>query len=142
MAKYRKKPVEIEAFRFTSSELSGLPQWFTQAVSASKVMLHDANRTLTIETLEGMMTALPGDWIIRGVKNEIYPCKPDIFELTYMDADEPTFTLRAQDMLSVATVEEWITRAVDNPCVSRDKIASAKRVRDAMVRWPVKKVPD
>lgn len=60
--KYRKKPIEIEAFCWTG----GLDQL-----------------TLTIVTLEGSMSASPGDWIIRGVKGEIYPCKPDIFAATY-----------------------------------------------------------
>jgi hypothetical protein len=57
MAKYRKKPVVIEAYQ-------------TDVV-------------LLIDTLEGVMTANPGDWIITGVKGEKYPCKPDIFEATY-----------------------------------------------------------
>ena len=43
----------------------------------------DYGSTLTIDTLEGQMTALPGDWIIRGVQGEFYPCKPDIFAATY-----------------------------------------------------------
>jgi len=57
MARYRKKPIEVEAFQ-------------TDAM-------------ITIPTLEGYMTAEPGDWIITGVKGEQYPCKPDIFEATY-----------------------------------------------------------
>lgn len=57
MAKYRKRPVVIEA--------------------------HQAIETTKIETLEGVMTANPGDWIITGVNGERYPCKPDIFAKTY-----------------------------------------------------------
>lgn len=61
MAKYRKKPVIIEAYQ-TDVEVK-------------------------IPTLEGEMTASPGDWIITGVKGERYPCKPDIFAATYEPAE-------------------------------------------------------
>lgn len=60
--KFRKRPVEITAFR----EVIGS----------------------TISTLEGDMHAAPGDWIIRGLNGELYPCKPDIFEKTYEPVDE------------------------------------------------------
>lgn len=59
MPKFRKKPVVIEAEQHLGPE------------------------PLEIETLEGVMTARPGDWIITGVKGERYPCKPDIFQATY-----------------------------------------------------------
>ena len=50
---------------------------------------HDRNRYnwLDINTLEGVMKAMPGDWIIKGVKGEFYPCKPDVFEATYEPVD-------------------------------------------------------
>ncbi len=81
MAKFRKKPVVIEAVQFdgtlASIECLGIPE--------CEQML--GSRTVTINTLEGKMTAQPGDWIIRGVKGEFYPCKPEIFEATYEPAD-------------------------------------------------------
>jgi hypothetical protein len=48
-----------------------------------------ADGAMSIDTLEGVMTAQPGDWIIKGVKGEFYPCKPDIFVLTYEPAEAP-----------------------------------------------------
>ena len=81
MARYRKKPVVIEAFQwkpFGSPKLNGyIPNWF---VSSN---FDTDGDDLLIRTLEGKMRASPDDWIIRGVKGEIYPCKPDIFATTY-----------------------------------------------------------
>ncbi len=59
-----------------------MPQWLEDAFESKKVYFKD-NSVLTIETLEGNHTVSDGDWIIRGVKGELYPCKPDIFEATY-----------------------------------------------------------
>lgn len=76
--KYRKKPVVIDAFRF---RIDNIPDWFMDGVSdLSIVTYYDFCH---IHTLEGKMTGRTGDWIIRGVKGECYPCKPDIFEMTY-----------------------------------------------------------
>jgi hypothetical protein len=76
MPKFRKKPVVIEAWQFNEAELT--PDWLSWSDAWSLKEGHGE-----IETLEGIMTARPGDWIIKGVKGEIYPCKPDIFEATY-----------------------------------------------------------
>ncbi len=85
MAKFRKKPVVIEAFQYTG-EAGKLLDWATEAECA-KLMFKPAqspeDRSVTVCTLEGNMQANYGDWIIRGVKGELYPCKPDIFEATY-----------------------------------------------------------
>lgn len=87
--KARKKPVVIEAVRFLGfSELGGevrfssRPEWLTKEFGKS-VLFFDKPKTLTIKTLEGAMLAEIGDYIIRGVNGELYPCKPDIFEKTY-----------------------------------------------------------
>lgn len=89
MPNYRKKPVVIEAFRLGDAA----PDWFHDAVSRNDIITNlerDATRqvvgTITIRTLEGDMTAVAGEWIIRGVKGELYACKPDIFEATYEPA--------------------------------------------------------
>lgn len=85
--KFRKKPVEIEAFpvsdalRCASHRWDGLPQWLRDNYEAGKVFF--GNDHVLISTLEGQMRGDQGDWIIRGVKGELYPCKPDIFEATY-----------------------------------------------------------
>lgn len=86
MSKYRKKPVVIEAFKWTGGpDQTEDPEWIVEAIQNETVWFDDVGTpvVLVIETLEGRMFARPGEWIIRGVKGEIYPCKPDIFEATY-----------------------------------------------------------
>jgi hypothetical protein len=86
--KYRKRPVEIEAVRFDGSttQKNAILYWMdTGEYIEPSVQTRDLVN-LYIFTLEGTMTANPGDWIIRGVQGEFYPCKPDIFEATYEEA--------------------------------------------------------
>ena len=84
MARFRKRPVEIDAFRLP---LDGpLPDWLEAAVASGVVRPLGAGAQ--IDTLEGLLTATPGDWIIRGVKGELYSCKPDVFALTYEAVDD------------------------------------------------------
>lgn len=89
MAKFRKKPVEIEAVRVSDilAGSPGLPQW---ALDALRGDFEDNSRFLVactevvrVFTLEGVMVGEMDDWIIRGVQGELYPCKPAIFEQTY-----------------------------------------------------------
>jgi hypothetical protein len=83
LSKYRKKPVVIEAQRFKSwsfDHMQSLVAWINSA--GQKGAWHNGEH-IFIETLEGRMKADVGDWIIRGVKGEHYPCKHDIFEATY-----------------------------------------------------------
>lgn len=88
MAKYRKKPVEIEAFKFY---VDPMPEWFMDKVTSNEVILRKCNYDkytikeayCDIQTLEGTMKGLGGDYIIKGIQGEIYPCKPGIFEATY-----------------------------------------------------------
>lgn len=90
--KYKKKPVVIEAFQLNDRGLIG-EDWFWDAVSNNKIITHsfgkyEPNKAwCEIKTLEGTMTAEPGDFIIQGVEGEIYPCKPDIFHKTYEVAE-------------------------------------------------------
>ena len=86
MTKFRKKPVVIEAWQWDGSFKSY--QAISQALGSPDkfffVELNDgADTEIEIQTLEGTMRALPKDYVIRGVKGELYPCKPDIFEATY-----------------------------------------------------------
>lgn len=86
--KYRKKPVVVEAFRLG---IDYIPDWFMDKVTTNKIILHGTSSGFNsvpdtnadIQTLEGVMHANYGDYIIQGVNGEIYPCKPDIFEMTY-----------------------------------------------------------
>ena len=75
---YRKKPVEVEAFQFG---VDCLPSWLHDGVQRGYVSIK--NGCVYIKTLEGTMVANKGDFIIKGIKGEIYPCKPDIFKQTY-----------------------------------------------------------
>lgn len=85
--RYRKKPVEIEAFQWFPTNMQPKPNWLMEAMVAGDVFYQGGQRPyLTIKTLEGDHRAEPGDWIIRGVKGELYPCKPDIFAMTYEPA--------------------------------------------------------
>lgn len=85
---YRKKPVEIEAVRFIgSSTHCGVIEHWMETGDYQDSQMHTSDMTvLEIDTLEGVMTAQPGDYIIKGVQGEFYPCKPDIFEQTYEEA--------------------------------------------------------
>lgn len=80
--KYRKRPVEIEAAHFTGLNADQVLDWMATH-GASVVVTNRAHDTIYIDTLEGTMRADAGDWIIRGVQGEFYPCKPDIFDQTY-----------------------------------------------------------
>lgn len=85
MPRYRKKPVEIEAVQFggSSTQKHAIRTWMDGGEYVHPCLQTMDLGPLEIETLEGTMTALPGDYIIRGVQGEFYPCKPDIFAQTY-----------------------------------------------------------
>ena len=82
--KYRKKPVVIEALQFLDTEerITELSEFIDNQEVVVNYEKPDSP-VLKIETLEGVMTASEGDYIIKGVNGEFYPCKPDIFEKTY-----------------------------------------------------------
>jgi len=82
--RFRKKPIVIEAIQWTGNN-------FDEVNKLMKYTCIDENpngEEIVIVTLEGDMKANIGDWIIKGVKGEFYPCKPDIFEETYEEVDE------------------------------------------------------
>ena len=95
MPKFRKKPVVIEAFQFDTGPLARGEATLPPMVRAELVTNspcgrddgHPTGRYL-IDTLEGPHVVAHGDYIIRGVKGEFYPCKPDIFEMTYESAED------------------------------------------------------
>lgn len=88
--KFRKKPVVIEAFKWTGGpDQEEDPVWIVEAIKNGTVYFENIGTPdvqLLIGTLEGVMTASVGDYIIQGVQGEIYPCKPDIFEQSYEPA--------------------------------------------------------
>ncbi len=83
--KYRKKPIVIEAVQWTGSNEKECMEFCPSIYQET----YKADGFLTIPTLEGKMACATGDFIIRGVKGEFYPCKPDIFEATYEQIPEP-----------------------------------------------------
>jgi hypothetical protein len=96
MPKFRKKPVVIEAWQVwlsgtnSSRYFHEMPEWLEKAYEdevVSNVGPRVAAARVQIKTLEGDMMADNGDWIIQGIKGELYSCKPDIFAATYEDAD-------------------------------------------------------
>jgi len=82
MPKFRKRPVEIEALRYVPENAAVFAEW----MGYQPVFTEDDG--LAINTLEGTMKASVGDWIIKGVRGEFYPCKPDIFEATYEPVED------------------------------------------------------
>lgn len=93
MTRYRKKPVVIEAIRYqpgAGCNCAEVARFMGLDPDDSAACVDGADCTglpWSIDTLEGSMRADQGDWIIRGVAGEFYPCKPDIFDATYEPAD-------------------------------------------------------
>ena len=96
MTRYVKKPIEIEAFRFGFDDE---PEWFNKSrhITYAPAMIKTELDTLhikelpsfcMIQTLEGAMRAELGDYIIKGIKGEIYPCKEDVFKASYDEISE------------------------------------------------------
>lgn len=89
MAQFRKKPIVIEAFKVTPESIANVeswPDWLTKAWNTSFEQVGSVfpvSSVICVHTLEGSLTVSYGDWLIQGVKGELYPCKPDIFEATY-----------------------------------------------------------
>ena len=86
--KYRKKPVVIEALKYQANLGNNrVMNWLAQqCANVNGWLFFDGD--ITIPTLEGNMHVHDGDWIIRGIKGEFYPCKPDIFDVTYEEVEK------------------------------------------------------
>ena len=89
MSKFKKKPVIIEAIQWTGDNVSDIIEFVNHYdIRLQNNYENGEEKTeLYINTLEGSMHASQGDWIIKGVHGEFYPCKPDIFEETYEPAE-------------------------------------------------------
>lgn len=97
MAMYRKKPIVIDAFKWTGDiNQEEDPEWIIEALSKPQdrnpgwaiIGTGEKGLCMIISTLEGEHIANQGDYIVRGVKGEIYPCKPDIFEMSYEKVED------------------------------------------------------
>ena len=92
--KFKKKPVIIEAVQYIRR--FDWPMWFHDAVTRKDITVFNTGKSsdptapcyANIHTLEGIMLAKEGDWIVRGIAGELYSCKPDIFEKTYEPVSE------------------------------------------------------
>ena len=93
MAFYRKKPVTIEARQWSgaggTAEAQGLARWCGGNYHLHEPFGRQGVPCIEVSTLEGVMVAHLGDWVIKGVKGEFYPCKPDVFEATYEPVETP-----------------------------------------------------
>jgi len=88
--KFRKKPITIEAIKYNNLNREEIESFVgtplpiaIESETAYLAGVAPPVASLMINTLEGKVKAMPGDWIIKGVNGEFYPCKPDIFEKTY-----------------------------------------------------------
>lgn len=122
--KFRKKPVVIDAIRYTGDNIEEVWEVFSAELISGPILCDccDNDSSAHIETLEGTMECSPGDWIIRGVQGELYPCKPDIFEATYEPAEPEIHDLFC-DRLNLVTLIETDKPSVyktERLCVCRE----------------------
>lgn len=122
MARYRKKPVVIEAVRWMNVKIicPPGPDWFAEVEDIGIINL--AGDTLWIKTLEGEMQARPGDWVIRGIKGEIYPCKDEIFQMTYEPVEDDSGDITdAFEAIRAAGGSDWDDIADPAAFLGRDE---------------------
>lgn len=144
--KYRKKPVTIDAFQLNPNE-SVKEDWFLDAISNSTIIVHSTY--CDIKTLEGTMRANLGDYIIRGINGEIYPCKPDIFAKTYElveSEDQEMMDIKVGDVVRFATdTEKMIVVSVTSACIctinDRGQVDTWKKTA-SLHRWGNMNVAD
>lgn len=135
--KFRKKPVVIEAFQLPAAGDNDTEPFLAWAEKVGFENWNSArDEGLDIETFEGVMRADPGDWVIKGVKGEFYPCKPDIFAATYEPADSsPRYEFDAPALGIAQKIMECLaTAAVDGWPDDRLKAAIQCLVIEAM-KW-------
>lgn len=122
MGFYRKKPIVIEAFKWTGDEhQTEDPDWMCDALREKRAWFNNIGTeevTLEIETLEGNHKANRGDWIIKGVKGELYPCKDDIFRMTYGKVNRVTDKCRLCWMCFFSPEDCGETPETDNEITS------------------------
>lgn len=88
--KFTKKPAIVDAIQFNGKNGKEVLEWASETSIENPnddTAITSFDTDMVIETLEGCMSVREGDWVIRGVKGELYPCKPDIFEKTYEKTD-------------------------------------------------------
>lgn len=94
MTKYQKIPIMVEAFQLTKDlEVKDTPEWFQKAIEDGiahwqEKPIYGNLKVIYLFTLEGRMECIEGNWVIRGVEGELYPCKDEIFNKTYREITE------------------------------------------------------
>jgi len=109
MTKYRKKPVVIEAIQFTGNNIVEIIKFMQERANGdkSRYLRYNAKKgEYFIPTLEGKYKLTEGDYVICGIKGEFYPCKPDIFEMTYEKADSEKSKECIQYIAKITGVDE------------------------------------
>ncbi len=150
MGQYRKQPVVIEAIQFDGVEqvdgtstamfegrFDDLPYWLVEAMTKKEGepgALFVFGDGLTIVTLEGPHRADPKDWVIRGVAGEIYPCKPDIFALTYVDAADGVVEIAGGDSTDWRERAETAEAERDAAIERADKAEAGEKKAKAEIR--------
>ncbi|MCC0671557.1 hypothetical protein IC216_06130 [Clostridioides sp. ES-S-0145-01] len=119
MAKFMKKPVEVEVFKLGYDVE---PKWFIENDRVCNFIQEkciSGNVSCDLETLEGTMRANKGDYIIQGIKGEIYPCKADIFEMTYQKVE---YTATIENLTNYAENLEQKHRYIDKEKVKKNNL--------------------
>lgn len=119
--KFRKKPVEIEAMQWPADDGDDSYAAVCQRAAVHRWVWGNGGKTwvvtpatdrqdvhVVVETLEGNMRISAGDWVIRGVQGEFYPCKPDIFAATYDSISEDAEKLALSDTEKLALIWAWM----------------------------------
>lgn len=126
MAKFKKKPVEVEAFRL-GYDIE--PEWFFENSRVCNFIQEkciDGNVSCDLKTLEGTMRANKGDYIIQGVKGEIYPCKADIFEMTY---EKVEYTATIENLTNYTENLEQRNRYIDKEKVKKNSLEFSVKLK-------------
>ena len=113
MPMFRKKPVVIEAIQFQPVGSTGEDCARVEAWCGGEVVVDSEGYGIMINPLEGAMRGSPGDWIIKGVKGEFYPCRNDIFRMTYEEVLPAAAIAGVRDN---CTTEDLVTPPTDGGC--------------------------
>ena len=126
MAKFKKKAVEVEAFKLGYDVE---PKWFIENDRVCNFMQEkciNGHISCDLKTLEGTMRANKGDYIIQGVKGEIYPCKADIFEMTYQKVE---YTATIENLTNYAENLEQKHRYIDKEKVKKNNLELSAKIK-------------
>ena len=133
--KYRKKPVTIEAIQWNRDNLKDVVDFVGENNSRSLPIPEDFLGQMQIRTLEGIITASLGDFIIKGIQGEFYPCKPDIFAATYEPVPDllTTREILMEDISNASWAMERVEAGKDTIWQNKAVWYLAKAVKDILL---------